>query len=126
MVTGIGFHGGLVVKSCLTLTTSWTVADKAPLPMGFPGKNTGAGCHFLLQGIFPAQELNPCLLHCRQILYQLRLSWCSDGVESTCNMGYLGWEDTLKKATNSSFWPGEFHGHRSLADYNPYGCKETR
>ena len=29
------------------------------------------GCHFLLQGIFPTQELNPGVLHCRQILYQL-------------------------------------------------------
>ena len=29
------------------------------------------GCHFLLQGIFLAQESNPGLLHCRQILYQL-------------------------------------------------------
>ena len=29
----------------------------------FPGKNTGVGCHFLLQGIFPTQGLNPCLLH---------------------------------------------------------------
>ena len=31
-------------------------------------------CHFLLQGIFPTQGLNPCLLcllHCRQILYPL-------------------------------------------------------
>ena len=28
-------------------------------------------CHFLLQGIFPTQGSNPCLLHCRQILYQL-------------------------------------------------------
>ena len=30
------------------------------------------GCHFLIQGIFTTQELNPsllCLLHCRQILY---------------------------------------------------------
>ena len=25
----------------------------------YPGKNTGVGCHFLLQGIFPTQELNP-------------------------------------------------------------------
>ena len=29
----------------------------------FPGKNTGVGCHFLLQGIFPNQGLNPGLLH---------------------------------------------------------------
>ena len=31
-------------------------------PGNFPGKNTGAGCHFLLQGIFPTQGLNPHLL----------------------------------------------------------------
>ena len=35
------------------------------------GKNTGVGCHFHLQGIFPIQESNLGLLHCRQILYQL-------------------------------------------------------
>ena len=29
------------------------------LPLFFPGKNTGVGCHFLLQGIFPTQGLNP-------------------------------------------------------------------
>ena len=33
------------------------------------GKNTGVGCHFLLQGIFPNQGMNPCLLIGRQILY---------------------------------------------------------
>ena len=36
-----------------------------------PGKNTGLGCHFLLQGIFETQGLNLGLLHCRQILYHL-------------------------------------------------------
>ena len=36
-----------------------------------PGKNTGVGCHALLQGIFPIQGLNPGLLHCRRILYHL-------------------------------------------------------
>ena len=29
------------------------------------------GCHFLLQGIFPTQESNPGLPHCRQMLYCL-------------------------------------------------------
>ena len=33
--------------------------------------NTGVGCHFLLQGIFLTQELNPGLPHCRLMLYQL-------------------------------------------------------
>ena len=36
-----------------------------------PGKNTGVGCHSLLQGIFPTQESNPGLPHCRWILYHL-------------------------------------------------------
>ena len=40
-------------------------------PWDFPGKSTGVDCHFLLQGIFPTQESNAGLLHCRQILSQL-------------------------------------------------------
>ena len=32
-------------------------------PWDFPGKNTGVGCHFLLQRIFLTQGLNLCLLH---------------------------------------------------------------
>ena len=40
-------------------------------PWDSPGNNTRAGCYFLLQGIFPTQELNSHLLHCRQIPYQL-------------------------------------------------------
>ena len=39
-------------------------------PWNSPGKNTGVGCHFLLQ-IFPTQGLNPGLPHCRQTLYHL-------------------------------------------------------
>ena len=40
-------------------------------PWDSPGKNTGVGCHALLQGIFPTQGSNPGLPHCRQILYHL-------------------------------------------------------
>ena len=40
-------------------------------PWNSPGKNTGVGCHFLLQGIFLTQGSNPGLLHSRQILYRL-------------------------------------------------------
>ena len=49
--------------------TLWTVACPQ---WDSPSKNTGVGCHALLQGIFLTHELNPCLLHplhCRQILY---------------------------------------------------------
>ena len=38
------------------------IACQAPLSMGFPSKNTGVGCHALLQGIFPTQGSNPRLL----------------------------------------------------------------
>jgi len=40
-------------------------------PRNFLGKNTGVGCHFLLQRIFPTQRSNLGILHCRQFLYQL-------------------------------------------------------
>ena len=66
----ISWHPGggvLVTKSCPTLVTPWTAALQAPLFIGFPSKNTGAGCHFLLQGIFPTQGSNLGPLHCRQI-----------------------------------------------------------
>ena len=47
------------------------------------GQNTGVGCHFLLQGIFPTQELNSGPLHCRQILYQLSYEGSSvDDIQS--------------------------------------------
>ena len=38
-----------------SFATLWTVACQAPLSLG-------VGCHFLLQGIFLIQGLNPCLL----------------------------------------------------------------
>ena len=43
------------------------------LPSELPGKpkNSGVGSLSLLQGIFPTQESNQGLLHCRWILYQL-------------------------------------------------------
>ena len=55
--------GGLVTKSCLTLVTPWTEPTRLLCLWVFPGKTIGMGCHFLLQGIFPTQGLNPSLLH---------------------------------------------------------------
>ena len=52
-----------VNQSYLTLTP-WTIAHQVPLSTGFSlGKNTGVGCHFLLQGIVPTQGSNPHLLY---------------------------------------------------------------
>ena len=48
-------------------------------PWDFSSKDTGVHCHFLLQGIFATKGLNPGVLSCRQILYQLSYkgSWRS-------------------------------------------------
>ena len=51
----------------------WTISCQLLSPWNSPGKNTGVGCHVLLQGIFVTQGSNP--LHCRQILYHVL---CSD------------------------------------------------
>ena len=45
------------------IATLWTAASQAPLSVGFSGKNTGMGCHALLQGIFLTQGSNSCLFH---------------------------------------------------------------
>ena len=46
----------LLFDHSVMLVTPWTIAPQAPLSMDFPGKNTGVGCHFLLQGIFLTLE----------------------------------------------------------------------
>ena len=47
-------------------------------PWNFPSKNTGMGCHFLLQGIFPTQGSNLCLLYL--------LHWPKDSLP-LCHLG---------------------------------------
>ena len=62
----------VLTQSCLTLCDHKDCSPPRLLcPGDFPGKNSGMGCHFLLQRIFPTQGLNPGLPNCRQILYHL-------------------------------------------------------
>ena len=103
----------LVTQLCLTLCDPM---DCSPLGSSVhgdsPGKNTGGGCHALLQGLLPTQGSNPGLPHCRRILYQLshkgspgdlishecavpqvspiRWGLYLAGKESACNVGDLG------------------------------------
>ena len=65
----VSVAGAKLLLSCLTL---WDPMDCSPPGSSVhgdsPGKNPGMGWHFLLQGIFPTQGLNPCLLcllHCQ-------------------------------------------------------------
>ena len=62
-----------ITQSCLTLCYPMDCS-----PWHSPGQNTGVGCCPLLQRIFPTQGLNPGLLLCRQILYQLNHIWCEE------------------------------------------------
>ena len=51
-------------KQCLTLLQPHGLQlTRFLCPWDFLSKNTGVGCHFLFQGIFPTQGLNLCLLH---------------------------------------------------------------
>ena len=54
-------------KCCSVMSDSlwphWLWPTRFLCPWNSPGKNTGVGCRFLLQGIFPIQGLNSCLLH---------------------------------------------------------------
>ena len=60
----------MLSKLCPTLSPHglWTAALCL---WDFPNRNTGVGCHFLLQGIFLTQGSNQGLLCYRQILHQL-------------------------------------------------------
>ena len=49
---------GEVAQLFLTLCDPWTVAYQTP-PWNFSGKNTGVGCHFILQKIFPDPGIDP-------------------------------------------------------------------
>ena len=63
----------LVSQSCRTLCYPMDCSPSGSSVHGDSiGKNTGVGCHALLQGIFPTQGSNPGLLYCRWILYHLR------------------------------------------------------
>ena len=62
-------HVCSVVSDSLQLHGLWP--SRLLCPWDSPGKSTGVGCYFLLQGIFPTQESNPGFLHCRQMLYPL-------------------------------------------------------
>ena len=58
-------------ESCPTLCDPMDCSSPGSSVHGTFQANTGVGCHFLLQGIFPTQGSNLGLPHCRQTLYHL-------------------------------------------------------
>ena len=93
----------LATQSCPTLCD--------PMDWGLPGffvhgdssgKNTGVGCHALLQGIFLTQESNQDLLHCRQILYQL--SYQGSPCKAWANIMLAKPQTCLQRAFSNEGW----------------------
>ena len=59
-------------------------------------------------------------------------SGASDGKESACNAGDQGFNSSAEEIPRRREWlptpvffPGEFHGQRSLASYSPWDCKDS-
>ena len=78
--------------------TLWTVAQQAPLFMGFFRHEYWRGCHALFQGIFPTQGSNLHLLHCRHILY----CWATREAWITVYRNYYGWCRRLRFKSDPS------------------------
>ena len=67
-------------------------------PWDFTGKNTGIGCHFVFQGIFPTQGSNPYLLHWQvdSLLLSHQGSPFSDLTSKIFSLWKI-WENTNKR-----------------------------
>ena len=70
----VSFKGSTQIVGKIVSDSLWPhglYPTRVLCPWDSPGKNTGVGCHSLLQRIFPTQGLNSGLLHYRRILYHL-------------------------------------------------------
>jgi len=115
---------------------------RLPRPWDSPGKNTGVGCHALLQGIFLTQGLNLCLLgllHWQvgslplappgkphvHLIHSFSLY-----LNSITHMSrHYGWYNNYPRRLWRRQWqstpvllPGKFHGQRRLVGCSPCGC----
>ena len=73
--TGKHRHTNTALSRVRLLVTPWTLPARLFCPWDSPGRNTGVGCPFLLQGSLLTQGLNPGLLHYRQMFYQPIYYW---------------------------------------------------
>ena len=118
-------HTACVVLSCFShvdsLQSQWTAARQALLSIFSSGKNTGVGCHVLLQGIFPTQGLNPCHLVSPALAGRFFIT--SATWEDFVNLYLDSWR--RKWQPTPVFLPGKFHGQRNLTDCSPWGCRQS-
>ena len=92
----------LVSKSCLTLLRTHGLQPSRLLcPWDFPGKNTGVGCHCLLQGIFLTQGLNLCLLHWQADSLPMSHQWSPNHIITEVFI-WIKWFNTIEKEATCS------------------------
>ena len=116
------------LQSCNSVQPHRRQSTRLCRPWDSPGKNTGVGCHFLLQESFLTQRSNLGLLHCRQILYLLNhqgspwpspshLSFVSIGVYSSMTgvCAKRGWASCVG-TTGQSILSWQKRGRNSVID----------
>ena len=97
-------------QSCLTLRPHGPQLARILCPWDSPGKNTGVGCHVLLQGIFPTQGWNPRLLHL--LHWQVgSLPLLASGKSSYSNSGLFNWVYFYLFTTLNTLWQGIWRLH---------------
>ena len=75
MVKALHFCSKTGVRNPQATNWYWPVACRLLCPWNFPGKNTGVGCHFLLQGIFQIWGSNLHLLHWLANFFYHCINW---------------------------------------------------
>ena len=76
-------------------------------PLNFSGKNTGAGCHYLLQGIFPTQGSKQHLFASPVLAGRFYRSWATREAPRTQNEWVFTWalqEQSLFSTAFMLFW----------------------
>ena len=83
--------------------TPWTADRQAPLSMGFPSKNTGVGCHFLLQGDLPHTETKPAFPALADRFFTTEPPRMTKGWLGVYNVLVPGTKQSLHKTRNKVF-----------------------
>ena len=98
------------------------------MSLGFPRQEYWSRLPFLLQGIFPTQESNPRLLHCRlPTPVFLGFPGGSAGKESTCNEGDLGSIPELGRSPGEgNDYPLQHSGLEDSTDCIVHGVTKSR
>ena len=110
---------GTHMKDFSVVSSTKGINARLLCPWSFPGKNTRAGCHFLLQRIPQTQESNPCLwrfLHWQADSLPVRHLGSPIYIKYVCALlRRRQWHPT------PVLLPGKSHGRRGLVGCSPWG-----